>query len=74
MQYTLAIATLFVMNTKYQSGQVVRLMSGAGEIERVVVSDLGEVLLICRREEYELARAENRVPARIGFRRTDVIK
>jgi len=61
------------MNENYYSGQVVRLSSAEGAIERVLVRDLGEVLLICRADEYESARIERREPVSIGFPKRDLI-
>lgn len=61
------------MNENYYSGQVVRLSSAEGAIDRVLVRDLGEVLLICRAEEYENARIERREPVSIGFPRKDLL-
>jgi hypothetical protein len=39
----------------------------------VVVADLGEVITICRHDEYERAKAEGREPAYVGFKKTDVM-
>jgi hypothetical protein len=61
------------MNRKHLVSQVVKLRSADGIIERVVARDLGEVLMVCRPEEYHRARAEAREPAMIGFRRSDLI-
>jgi hypothetical protein len=61
------------MKRNYQSGQKIRLRSSQGEIERVVVRDLGGILLICRPEEYQRAHEENRAPASIGFKKSDVL-
>lgn len=52
--------------------QVVKLKSSQGEIERFVVADLGEILLVCRPEERDKAAAEGREPKAIGFRRRDI--
>ena len=61
------------MNRIYQSGQLVTVRSAAGDIQRIVVKDMGEVVLICRPEEYELARSENRSPVSVGFKRGDIL-
>ena len=54
--------------------QMVKLMSADGMIERVVVEDLGDVLAVCRRQEYEMARLEKREPVVVGFRRSMVVE
>ena len=61
------------MNTKSLSGQLVTLLSSVGPIKRVVVQDLGDVLLVCLVEEYEKAKIDAREPATIGFKRSDVV-
>lgn len=48
-------------------------MSATGEIQRTIVKDIGEVVLICRAEEYDLARSENRSPVSVGFKKVDII-
>jgi hypothetical protein len=53
--------------------RMVRLLSYTGPIDRVVVEEIGDVLAVCRLEEYEAARRENRRPTTIGFKRRDVI-
>jgi hypothetical protein len=52
---------------------LVRLRSYLGLIDRVVVQDLGDILLVCRKQELEAARSEHRDPSAIGFRRDDVV-
>ena len=54
-------------------GQRVTLESTHGPIERVVVEDLGDVLLICRERELHDADAEDREPVAVGFRRSAVL-
>ncbi len=61
------------MNYKSLQNQLVKLLSAQGPIERVVVADLGEILLVCRPEERDRAMAEGREPRAIGFKRSDMI-
>lgn len=62
------------MDRQIKKGQSVTLNSALGEVERVVVEVLGDVLLVCRKEEYRTARREGRKPASIGFRRSDLVE
>ena len=39
----------------------------------MVIEDLGNVILVCRVEEYERAQIEAREPVTIGFKRSDVV-
>jgi hypothetical protein len=39
-----------------------------------VVEDRGDVVLICKSEEYDAAVAENRAPIAVGFHREDVLE
>ena len=50
-------------------GQLVRLRSHAGEIERVLVGVIADILLVCRKDDYERARSEQREPVSVGFKR-----
>lgn len=61
------------MDKKFDVGQTVTLLSGLGPITRVVVEDLGEVLLVTRQEELSAARQQGREPAAVGFKKQDVI-
>jgi len=56
-----------------QTGQEVTLSSHHGPIKRVVVRDLGEVLLVCRPDEFDSAQKERREPISVGFRKSAVI-
>ena len=58
---------------KFEQGQAVTLLSCSGVIDRIVVEDLGAVILICRPEEYERASTEGRDPVSVGFKKTYVI-
>lgn len=55
-------------------GSKVFLNSSCGEIERVLVKDIGEVLLVCREEEWKRARKAGELPVSVGFKKTDLIK
>jgi hypothetical protein len=61
------------MEQKIEQGQEVTLLSNQGVIKRLVVEDLGEVLLVCLPEEYARARREGRKPMAVGFKRSDLI-
>jgi hypothetical protein len=53
--------------------KTVTLNSSQGPIERVVLQELGDILLVSRQEEVDAARQQHREPFAIGFRRADVI-
>lgn len=55
-------------------GQQVTLDSSHGEITRVVVEDLGDVITVCTKQELDTAKSQYRQPFRIGFRKKDVIR
>lgn len=52
----------------------VYLNSSSGEIERVLVKEVGEILLVCRKEEWERAIRAGEEPITIGFKRADMIE
>lgn len=58
----------------YAVGEVVALESAQGPICRVVVHDWGGVVSVCRKEEFEAAKADMRKPVSVGFRKSDIIK
>ena len=62
-----------VMDTQIQAGKQVRLRSAHGEIVRVAVRIVDDVVLICRPEEYRIAMREGREPATVGFKLGDVL-
>ena len=53
---------------------IITLRSSQGLIRRVMVRDLGEVVLVCREEEIIAAKKEHREPILVGFKKEDVIK
>lgn len=55
-------------------GQTVTAISSLGKVERVVVEDLGQVVRICRKSEYEAAQREGRPPTAIALKRSDIIE
>jgi hypothetical protein len=61
------------MNTQLVVGQHVVLESSQGRIQRVVVEDMGEIVLVTREEEYRTAKMAGNQPVSIGFRRADII-
>lgn len=50
------------------------LASSNGPIKRVVVADLGEVILVCRQTEYLSALEQGRDPVSVGFKKADILK
>jgi hypothetical protein len=56
-------------------GQVVRVANVDGKLlKRKVVDVIGEVVLVCKEEEYEQARRDKRLPWCLGIRREYVQK
>lgn len=63
-----------IMRQQLQPGQQVTVIAFRGRQPTVtVVEDRGDVVLICKPEEYSAAKAGNRIPASVGFHREDVI-
>jgi hypothetical protein len=60
------------MRQQIISGQELNLNSSQGVIVRTVAEVMGDVVLVCRKEEYKRARREGRVPLSIGFRVSDI--
>jgi len=58
----------------YNVGETVALESAQGPICRVVVRDWGDVVSVCRKEEFEAAMDNQQKPASVGFRKSDIIK
>lgn len=62
------------MEQQLQPGQCVTVNAFGGKRPSViVVEDRGDVVLVCKPQEFEAARAENRAPAAVGFHREDVV-
>lgn len=62
------------MNEQLKSGQRVTVNSfGGKKLLRVVVEDRSATILICKPEEFDRAKAENRRPVAVGFPRQDVM-
>lgn len=61
------------MKPQITEGKEVTVRSAHGEITRIVAKVIGDVVCICRREEFELAKSQGREPAAVGFKMTDVI-
>lgn len=55
------------MKPNIEVGQLVTLDSAQGPIQRVVVQDFGDVILVCREEELRASEREQRAPAAVGF-------
>ena len=45
---------------------------GGQKVQRVVVKDLGETVLVCKREELEAAARENREPLAVGIKKDHI--
>ena len=50
------------------------MLSSLGLISVTVVDDLGEVLLVCRSEEFKNAQKDRREPITVGFKRVDLVE
>lgn len=61
------------MTRENRPGEVVRLASAHGPIERVVVLDYGDVISVCRQETYDEAMRLGCVPATAGFRKSAIL-
>jgi hypothetical protein len=62
------------MAVQLKRGQQVNVNAYGGKRPRVtVVEDRGDVVLICKPQEFEAAQVENRETASIGFRKEDII-
>jgi hypothetical protein len=62
------------MERKLQTGDQVTVHAYGGRQPTVtVVEDRGDVVLICRPSEFELAKAQKRPPLSVGFHKEDVI-
>lgn len=61
------------MSLQTVEGKKVTLRSSLGQIQRILVKDLGEIVLVCREEEYAQAVTEGREPVTIGFPRVDIV-
>jgi hypothetical protein len=55
-------------------GTRIYLNSSRGKIERVLVKELGEVVLVCRKEEWDRAKGAGQEPTAVGFKRADLIQ
>jgi len=62
------------MDLQLAEGKPVTLKSISGVVERVLVKDLGTVVLVCRKEEYAAAQDAGREPVTVGVRREDVVE
>ena len=54
-------------------GEEINLLSATGVIRRVVVSWTDKHVTVCRRKEFEAAKAQKRDPVTVAFRISDVI-
>jgi hypothetical protein len=61
------------MGIQITEGKEVRLRSAHGTISRIAVKLVDDGVLICRREEFERAKEEERPPIVVRFRRYDIL-
>jgi hypothetical protein len=62
------------MAMQLQRGQQVRVNAYGGKQPCViVVEDRGDVVLICKPQEFEAARTEKREPVSVGFHKEDIL-
>jgi len=45
---------------------------GGKKVQRIAVGELNDVVLICKKEEFEAAIREKRMPVTVGFKKHDV--
>jgi hypothetical protein len=58
-----------------KSGQVVEIIDFRGrKLRRIVVDVLGDVILICKKEEFEEAKKHRSLPWCVGFKKSKVSK
>lgn len=60
------------MKPQLIEGKQVTVNSACGKIDRIVVQDLGDVVLVTKKETYESAKKAGKEPVSIGFRKADV--
>jgi hypothetical protein len=61
------------MREQITEGKEVTLRSVHGEISRIAVKVLDDVVRVCRKDEYDLAKREGRAPVTVGFRISDIL-
>jgi hypothetical protein len=62
------------MVTLFASGEKIWVCTFGGRaIERIVLEDFGDTLLLCRKEELETANSEGRAPATVEYPKEFVI-
>ena len=62
------------MSTKYVCGQIVKLNSAAGVIERIVVRDRGNLVGVCTRREFQASKDLMIQPLTVFFKKRDVLR
>lgn len=61
------------MDKQFQRGQLVTANAFGGKLlSMIVVEDCGNVVLICKPEEFERAQREDRQPISVGFHKEDI--
>ena len=59
---------------RLKTGQIIKVRAyGGEELVRTVVKQDQDVVVICRPEEYEMARLEGREPIGVGFHMKDIV-
>ena len=63
------------MSGQLQPGQQVTVNAFGGKTPSViVVEDRGDVVLICKPNEFDSAKLQHRAPVSVGFRREDIVR
>ena len=58
-----------------KEGQLIRLQAyGDKALQMIVVSEEGDTVYVCRMEEYEAAKTDNRDPKCVGFNRQFILQ
>jgi hypothetical protein len=57
-----------------QIGQTVKMKVYGGEANLVIVQENDTHVNVCREEELERAKKENRQPIMVGFKKSDIIR
>lgn len=62
------------MNKQPIEGQEVTLRSAHGEIVRIIVRVMDDVVLVCRPEDDSRAKRDKREPSSVGFKVVDIVR
>jgi hypothetical protein len=62
------------MRYKANMERVTVVQFGGAIVEKILVEDLGSVLLVMTEEEWSASQVENRAPVSVGFKREYVVE